>query len=416
MRSHSILLTAAAVLFSLSAAAQPGRQPVNPDGPFRVKIGECAHGCITVTPGVDPETGTEYPKGTVLHVSSTPEDGYAFECGYKAQRGMFAFYTEYPDATFDVIVDGDISIGASFVDPAELAGYRCIPDIVYAQPGVKPLKYDAFIPEGVTGRLPGIVIIHGGGWQMNCEDVMKGLARALVRDGKYVVFSIDYRWINTRDGDTRPNEMYELIEDCFGAVMHIREHAAEYHLNPNKLAVTGDSAGGHLCSAVATMIERIGDGGFGVQPGVYEYRPTYMPARMSAKKARRVLRRSIRACAPNYGVFSAKSIGRFVSGNDDPAAAAALSPLDNIPPVSKRKIPHWLNRGTEDRTVDDASNREYLEALLAAGQRAEYVLVPGASHAYYDWKPDTATKEVFERFGRPYARQMEDFFNSVFYK
>ena len=42
--------------------------------------------------------------------------------------------------------------------------------------------------------------------------------------------------------------------------------------------------------------------------------------------------------------------------------------------------------------------------------------MPGASHAYYDWKPDSATKETFERFGRPYARQMEDFFNSVFYR
>ena len=415
MRPHRFLLTAFAALSCLSAAAQPGRQPVNPDGPFRVKIGECAHGCITVTPGVDPETGTEFPKGTVLHVHATPEVGYAFECGYKAQRGMFAFYTEYPDASFDVVVDGDISVGASFVDPVELEGYRCIPDIVYAKPGVKPLKYDAFIPDGAK-KLPGIVIIHGGGWQMNCEDVMKGLARALVRDGKYVAFSIDYRWIGTRDGDATPNTMNQLIEDCYGAILHIREHAAEYGLDPNRLAVTGDSAGGHLCASVATMVERIGDGGFGLRPGVFEYRPTYLPAGMSAKKARRVLRRSIRACAPNYGIFSAKSIDRFVRDLDGDEARAAVSPLDNIPKASKRRIPHWLNRGTEDRTVDDASNREYTEALQAAGQRAEYVLVPGASHAYYDWKPDSATKETFERFGRPYARQMEDFFNSVFYR
>ena len=69
MRPHRFLLTALAVFFCLSATAQPGRQPANPDGPFRVKIGECAHGCITVTPGVDPETGTEFPKGTVLHIS-----------------------------------------------------------------------------------------------------------------------------------------------------------------------------------------------------------------------------------------------------------------------------------------------------------------------------------------------------------
>lgn len=413
MISRISLLSALAALCCTAAAAQP-RIP-NPDGPFRVRIGECTHGSVSVSPAVDPDEGTVFPKGTVLHVRASADPGYAFECGYKAQRGMFAFYTEYPGTEFDVVVDGDISVGASFVEPAELAGYRCIQDVVYAQPGVKPLRYDAYIPDGAD-RLPGIVIIHGGGWQMNCQNVMKGLARALVRDGKYVAFSIDYRWIGTRDGDTVPNTMNQLIEDCYGAILHIREHAAEYGLDPDRLAVTGDSAGGHLCASVATMIERVGDRGFGVRPGVYEYKPTYLPAGMSAKQARKALRKSIRACAPNYGIFSAKSIDRFVRDLQGDDARAAVSPLDNIPRASRRKIPHWLNRGTEDTTVDDASNREYCDALKAAGQEAYYILVPGAAHAYYDWKPDSGTKETFRRFGLPYARQMEDFFNTVFYK
>lgn len=414
MRPHKILLTALISALSIVATAQPRFGTSNPGGPFRVRIGECTHGSVSVTPAVDTDEGTVFPKGTVLHVKATADPGYTFECGYKDLLGMFAFYTEYPEPEFDVVVESDIYVGASFVEPAELAGYRCIPDIVYAQPGVKPLKYDAFIPDGAK-NLPGIVIIHGGGWQMNCEDVMKGLARTLIRDGKYVAFSIDYRWIGTRDGDATPNGMNQLIEDCYGAIMHIREHAAEYGLNPNRLAVTGDSAGGHLCASVATMIERVGDRGFGIRPGVYEYKPTYLPAGMSAKQARKALRKSIRACAPNYGIFSAQSIDRFVQDLKEDGARAAVSPLNNIPKASKRKIPHWLNRGTEDTTVDDASNREYLEALKAAGQEAYYILVPGAVHAYYDWKPNSATKETFRRFGVPYARQMEDFFNTVFY-
>ena len=402
-------------LFCTTMLAQPRFASANPDGPFRVKIGECAHGAVTVSPAVDPEEGTVFPKGTTLHVKATADPGYAFECGYKDLYGMFAFYTEYYLSEFDVVVDSDnLVIGASFVEPERLQGYRCIRDVVYAQPGVKPLRYDAYIPEGAE-KLPGIVIIHGGGWQMNCQNVMKGLARELVKDGKYVVFSIDYRWIGTRDGDTTPNTMNQLIEDCFGAILHIREHAAEYGLDPDRLAVTGDSAGGHLCASVATMVERIGDRGFGVKPGVFEYKPTYLPAGMSAKQARKALRKSIRACAPNYGIFSAKSIDRFVQDLKGDDAREAVSPLNNIPKASKRKIPHWINRGTEDTTVDDASNQEYYEALKAAGQEAYYIHVPGAQHAYYDWKPDSRTKETFLRFGAPYARQMEDFFNTVFY-
>lgn len=411
MKATKSIIAAGLMLASVCASGQQ-RRPANPDGPFKVTIGECTHGRVEVTPAI-PAEGKEFPKGATLKIKAIPDPGYAFECGYKAMGGGFAFYTEYPAAEFEVTVDGACSVGASFVEPSRLQGYKCIQDIVYAKPGVKTLKYDAFIPDGAK-KLPGIVIIHGGGWQMNCEDVMKGLARELVKDGKYVVFSIDYRWNGTRDGDSEPNTMVDIIEDCYGAILHIQEHAAEYGLDPKRLAVTGDSAGGHLCASVATMIERVGDGGFGQKPGVYQYLPTYMPKGMSVKKARKSLK-AIKAVAPNYGIFSVSGIERFVR-NLPEEGKKAVAPIDNIPSPKSRKIPHWINRGTEDTLISDESTMEYYNALKAAGQEVYYVKVPGAAHAYYDWKPDSATKETFIKYGEPYARQMEDFFNTVFYK
>lgn len=411
MKATRSIIAAGLMLASVCASGQQ-RRPANPDGPFKVTIGECTHGRIEVTPAI-PAEGKEFPKGATLKIKAIPDPGYAFECGYKAMGGGFAFYTEYPAAEFEVTVDGACSVGASFVEPSRLQGYKCIQDIVYAKPGVKTLKYDAFIPDGAK-KLPGIVIIHGGGWQMNCEDVMKGLARELAKDGKYVVFSIDYRWNGTRDGDSEPNTMVDIIEDCYGAILHIQEHAAEYGLDPKRLAVTGDSAGGHLCASVATMIERVGDGGFGQKPGVYQYLPTYMPKGMSVKKARKSLK-AIKAVAPNYGIFSVSGIERFVR-NLPEEGKKAVAPIDNIPSPKSRKIPHWINRGTEDTLISDESTMEYYNALKAAGQEVYYVKVPGAAHAYYDWKPDSATKETFIKYGEPYARQMEDFFNTVFYK
>ena len=413
--------TTAAILALVSGLAASA-QPAGNDA--KVWLGECINGKIELTGAVSPagaltltmsdiEKGVEVPKGTVLRFHATPDAGYAFECGYEAMNGSFAYFTEYFKPDFEVTVSGNCSVGASFVDPKILAGITCKQDIVYARPSVKPLKYDAYIPDGAK-NLPGIVIIHGGGWRMNCEDVMSGMARELARDGKYVVFSIDYRWIGTADGDSTPNTMDQLISDCFGAILHIQEHAAEYGLNPKKLAVTGDSAGGHLCASVATMIERVGDGGFGVKPGVYEYLPTYMPKGMSAKKARKQLK-AIKAVAPNYGIFSVASISRFVRDLPEDGQNA-LAPIANIPQAKRRAIPHWINRGTEDPLINDESTVEYFDAVKAAGQRAEYVRVPGAVHAYYDWKPDAATKATFWKFGAPYAHQMEEFFNSVFYK
>ena len=401
------LISMSVLMLSVAASGQNR----NMDGPFKVTVGECDGGRVKVTPAI-PADGAEFPKGTVLKIKAIPDKGKAFECGYEAMNGQFTFFTEYFTDEFEVTVTGPCSVGASFVEPEFLQGHRTIQDVVYAKPGVKPLKYDVYIPEGAE-RLPGIIIIHGGGWRMNCEDVMSGMAREFTRNGRYVAFSIDYRWNGTADGDVVPNTLNQLIEDCYGAILHIQEHASEYGLDPARLAVTGDSAGGHLCSSVANMIERVGDRGFGMTSGVYEYMPTYMPAGMTVAQARENLK-AIKAVAPNYGVFSSQGLGRFIRELPEDAHAA-LAPLDNIPDASVRKVPHWINRGTEDPLISEESTMEYFNALKAAGQEVHYIRVPEAVHAYYDWKPDSATKNAFWQYGAPYTRQMEKFFDTIFY-
>ena len=383
---------------------------------FKVKVDQPAHGKVTVIPAV-PEDGM-VKAGTVLNVKvEVTDEGWVFDSGYylSFSGGMFyPTYKEVMNPEFQVKVEGDImSLGASIMEAERLQGHRVIQDVVYAQPGVKPLKYDMFIPDGAK-NLPCIVIIHGGGWSSNTEDIMRGLARELIKGGKYVVASIDYRWIGQRDGDQTPNTMNQLIEDCFGAILHIQEHAAEYGIDPKRLAVTGDSAGGHLSSSMANLIERVGDGGWGVKPGVYEYLPTYMPKGMSAKKAKKSLL-AIKAAAPSYGVFDRGSLKRFAAGLDE-EGQKAIAPNDNIPSVKDRAIPQYLVLGTLDRTVGREPMEKYVENLKAAGQTAELVIIEGAEHAFFDWKPDQRTKATFAKYGVPYAADMMRFFDEVFYK
>ena len=383
---------------------------------FKVKVDQPAHGKVTVTPAI-PADGM-VKAGTVLNVKVEVTDaGWVFDSGYHLSMSGGMFYPTFKEVMtpeFQVKVDGDImSLGASIMEAERLEGHRVIQDVVYAQPGVKPLKYDVFIPDGAK-NLPGIVIIHGGGWSSNTEDIMRGLARELIKGGKYVVASIDYRWIGQRDGDAKPNTMNQLIEDCYGAILHIQEHAAEYGIDPTRLAVTGDSAGGHLSASMATMIERIGDGGWGVKPAVYEYMPTYMPKGMSAKEAQKSLM-AIQAAAPSYGVFDTGSLGRFVQGLDT-EAQKAVAPDHNIPSVKDRAVPQYLVLGTLDRTVGREPMEKYVEHLHAAGQKAELIIVEGASHAFFDWKPDQRTKDTFAQYGVPYAADMMRFFDEVFYK
>lgn len=415
MNIKKLLFCAVALLFGTVAFAQLGQKPgPGAPGPFTVKLGETLNGKVVTSPKITAE-GVTLEKGTKIKVKAVPAKGYSFDSGYQVTSSRFGYGTfkEYMTQEFEVEVGADIMVGASFIESSKLKGHKVISDVVYAKPGVKTLKYDAFIPEGAK-NLPGIVIIHGGGWGSNNEDIMRGLARELIKGDRYVVFSIDYRWQNNGDGDDKPNTMTDLIADCYGAILHIQEHAAEYGLDPTKLGVTGDSAGGHLAAAVANDVERVGDRGFGKTPGVYEVLPTYMPKGMTAAQAKESLM-AIQAAAPSYGIFSVAGIRRFFMNLGTDEEASALAPLDNIPDPKKRAIPTWLNRGSVDGLISDESTVEYFDAMQKAGQEVYYVKVAGANHAYYDWKPDAITKATFVRYGVPYAAAMKSFFDKIFY-
>ncbi len=76
-------------------------------------------------------------------------------------------------------------------------------------------------------------------------------------------------------------------------------------------------------------------------------------------------------------------------------------------------MPQFQVRGTKDGLIRDAECKEFVDALVAAGQRAEYIHVGGAGHAFFDWKPDAASKATFAKYGVCYAAAMKALFESV---
>src|SRR6478752_3791320 len=162
---------------------------------FTVTVVPPVHGKLQLTPAL-PADG-KYPAGTVVTVTTTPENGYALDSAWYSVPGRFGqMYHEGMTREFKVTIDQDKRIGASFIDAAAVKDLTVTNDVVYAKPGVKPLKYDVFSPKGAR-NLPVIVIIHGGGWNANDEDVMRGLARELTKGSRFVAASIDYRWSAT---------------------------------------------------------------------------------------------------------------------------------------------------------------------------------------------------------------------------
>src|SRR6476659_9142338 len=297
-----------AVLVAVVLLAFPGLLRAQATS-YTVTLVPPEHGKVQLTP--PPPAGGKYPAGSVVTVAATPDQGYALDSVWYSVPGRFGqMYHEGMTGAFPVTVDQDKRVGASFVEEAVVKDITVKPDIVYAKPGVKPLKYDVFMPKGAR-NLPMIVIVHGGGWTANDEDIMRGLARELVRDGSFVVASMDYRWAGKADGDATDNTMADLIDDVFGGIAHIVEHAAEYGGDPTRVGVTGDSAGGHLVAVASLMTGMIGSRGFGKTPGVFEFMPSYLPTGKTAEQVRDQLSKAIKASAPSYGVFSAALLNPY---------------------------------------------------------------------------------------------------------
>ena len=377
---------------------------------YPVILDPVKNGSITLDPPL-PDDG-KYPAGSVVTVRATPAQGYAVDSIYYSVPGrwgaMFHEYLESLTPEFEITIDQEKHIGASFIKAEEVAHVSVKHNVLYAQPGKKPLKYDVYSPKDAAG-LPIIVIIHGGAWATNDEDIMRGLARELTRGGKFVVCSIDYRWIGKLDGDEQPNTIANLIEDVFGAIAHIMEHAKEYGADPTRVGVTGDSAGGHLSAVASLLIERIGTRGFGETDGVYQYKPTYLPEGKSAEDVRGEMLSAIKAAAPSYGVFAAEGLKEFMEELPD-SAVDATAPLNQIPEATTRSVPQYLTRGITDPVITHEEVSAFADALKAKGQTVVYDQVDGVGHAFFDWKPTDEVKATFKKFGVPYAARMKAFF------
>ncbi len=110
-------------------------------------------------------------------------------------------------------------------------------------------QLDVYLPEAGDGPFPTVIYVHGGGWSVGTrassaiDFAIDGINRG------YAVVGVDYRLLP--DGAFPEN-----LFDVKGAIRWLRAHAAEYHLDPERFGMMGDSAGGHLTLMCAMTGDR----------------------------------------------------------------------------------------------------------------------------------------------------------------
>lgn len=146
----------------------------------------------------------------------------------------------------------------------DVSAYRPELNILYSSVAGANLTLNAFLPGGATNPVPAIVEIHGGwfygGGPASSPDGVGGWQ--IFMRHRLAIFSIQYRL--GKDGGFPEN-----IRDCRNAIRFIRKNAARFNIDPNRIDVTGGSAGGHLSLMVAMVPEDFNDGG--PTPGLEEF-------------------------------------------------------------------------------------------------------------------------------------------------
>ncbi|XP_035679666.1 arylacetamide deacetylase-like isoform X2 [Branchiostoma floridae] len=113
------------------------------------------------------------------------------------------------------------------------------------------VRVRVYKPQGQEpgSKMAGLMWFHGGGWVIGSVDGYDALVGHIANQTGAVVVSVEYR--------LAPEHKFPIpFEDCLTATQHFLQHASEYGVDPTRIGVAGDSAGGNLAAAVALRLKK----------------------------------------------------------------------------------------------------------------------------------------------------------------
>ena len=244
-------------------------------------------------------------------------------------------------------------------------------EVEYAVHSGVSLKGHLYAPKG-PGKFPLVIAVHGGGWRLANLDNYRFLGPWLAERG-YVTLAVTHRLSNPAE-----KAYPEAVQDVRAAVQFAKGSAADLKVDPERIALTGDSSGGHLAALVALAGEHA------------LFREGNAPdphGRMST---------AVKVCVPIYAVLDLarqwrhdqisrprdQIVEKFLGASliDDRRTYFDASPLSYVS-AGNNGTAFFLAWGTADDIVDPATQSEaFLEALKQAGHYVRPAVIAGAPH------------------------------------
>jgi len=224
-------------------------------------------------------------------------------------------------------------------------------DVIYGRVEGSALLADIAYPQNGE-RLPAIISVHGGRWRAGNRTDASSIKVDQWAGFGFFAISVDYRLVG---GSPAPAP----YQDVLCAIRWVHAHAAEYHVDPARVYLIGQSAGGHMVSLVATL----GDGPY---------------KRVGGWDTDRSDVRAVISVAGAYDLNALSWGNLWTPLNEDVAASRRLaSPLVQVTATTK---PTLVIHSDDDRSVPVQQAVDMAQALQKAGVHTRFVHYTDKGH------------------------------------
>lgn len=261
-------------------------------------------------------------------------------------------------------------------------------NLEYATPGPRH-ELDLYIPSDPCGAWPLVVFVHGGGWLSGAKEAVDSYVDPLL-ERRFAIASINYRYSYQAIFPAQ-------IHDVKAAIRWLRANAAIYNIDPDRIAIFGESAGGHLAALAGTsggVAELEGDVG-----GNLEQSSSVLAVGDFAGPIDLI---TLVTEPPHSGdvtqLFGYQNWWELPldEARPDPVFLALIQSADPATHATADDPPTYIVHGMDDALVPVAQAQHLHDALLAAAAPTTLTLLPGVPHGI----PDPEYLVVFDHFAQ----------------